>query len=364
MTFSSWVWDSAGIDYYPFSRDVLFESFVESEEWNVVSFSWNREEVLYKCCPIPYTLLHAHLVIKRKALYYVTNLVVPTGIITLVAVIGFFSPGASNGDRTEKVNLGITTLLAMSIQLLMISDKMPTTSDSVPLMEWFFLSIIVITSAGTIMTSTIIVIHQQYLYGKRVPICVRNVFFRIIGPIVLVTPTKELEYRYRRYNTGVTDFNAAPLPPHKRSSIRSKKSLKLRLSRLGSWETEEELMRGGGEAASPPNAPRSLRQSTVREWSGGTANGDLLPPQRKTASSVNLEARETIAMSAVAMGLAQELRGSLDAIRNAICNEDRQLIELEWSYLAVILDRILLVIFASTVSIITLAMMFAERIFY
>ena len=61
------------------------------------------------------------------------NLLVPTSIITVVAIFGFFTPATTGDDRTEKFNLGITTLLAMSILLLMVSDQMPTTSEFVPL---------------------------------------------------------------------------------------------------------------------------------------------------------------------------------------------------------------------------------------
>lgn len=35
--------------------------------------------------------------------------------------------------REEKVSLGITTLLSMSILMLMVSDQMPTTSTFIPL---------------------------------------------------------------------------------------------------------------------------------------------------------------------------------------------------------------------------------------
>jgi hypothetical protein len=47
-----------------------------------------------------------------------------------VAITGFFTPASTSNDRTEKINLGITTLLAMSILMLMVSDQMPTTSVS------------------------------------------------------------------------------------------------------------------------------------------------------------------------------------------------------------------------------------------
>jgi hypothetical protein len=63
-------------------------------------------------------------VIRRKPLYYVINLIIPTSIITLVAITGFFTPASTADDRTEKINLGITTLLAMSILMLMASFQL------------------------------------------------------------------------------------------------------------------------------------------------------------------------------------------------------------------------------------------------
>lgn len=133
MFFGSWMYDAAGIDYFPLTEHVIMTDFIPSEEWRVMIFTCNRELQTYKCCAIPFSVLICDLVIQRKPLHYLVNLVVPTLIITLISFVGFFSPASTNGERTEKVNLGITTLLAMSILLLMVSDQMPTTSNFVPL---------------------------------------------------------------------------------------------------------------------------------------------------------------------------------------------------------------------------------------
>lgn len=133
MLFGSWMYDAAGIDYFPLTESVILTDFIPSEEWEVISFTCKRELNYYKCCVVPFSVLICDLVIQRKPLHYLVNLVVPTLIITLISFVGFFSPASTNGERTEKVNLGITTLLAMSILLLMVSDQMPTTSNFVPL---------------------------------------------------------------------------------------------------------------------------------------------------------------------------------------------------------------------------------------
>jgi nicotinic acetylcholine receptor len=74
--------------------------------------------------------------------------------------------------------------------MLMISDQMPTTSDFVPLIQWFYLSIIIIISIGTFLTSVILSIQGEKIhsilshlilgrrqYGKIPPLLVRYWFF-------------------------------------------------------------------------------------------------------------------------------------------------------------------------------------------
>lgn len=131
-------------------------------------FSVKKKEMKYDCCPNKYTLLSATLYLRRKPLFYIINLIIPTSITTLIAIVGFFAyvfffflnshshfallisrsklrlsgdffnslvfrTSTASGMREEKVSLGITTLLSMSILMLMISDQMPTTSTFIPL---------------------------------------------------------------------------------------------------------------------------------------------------------------------------------------------------------------------------------------
>jgi hypothetical protein len=133
MTFGSWMYDASGIDYFALQKEIFQEDFTESEEWTVISFESKKMLEQYSCCPVPFSHFYAFLLIQRKPLHFLVNLVIPTLIITLISFVGFFSPASTSGERTEKVNLGITTLLAMSILLLMVADQMPTTSNFVPL---------------------------------------------------------------------------------------------------------------------------------------------------------------------------------------------------------------------------------------
>ncbi|KAK6057817.1 hypothetical protein COOONC_04625 [Cooperia oncophora] len=67
-----------------------------------------RNEMHYVCCPNNYTLLNFTLFLRRRPLFYLVNLVIPTFIITLIAITGFFTTSSTTGVREEKISLCIT----------------------------------------------------------------------------------------------------------------------------------------------------------------------------------------------------------------------------------------------------------------
>ena len=58
------------------------------------------------------------------------NLVLPAVFITTTTILVFYLPAASG----EKVSLGVTVLLALTVFLLMVAESTPPQSDSIPLM--------------------------------------------------------------------------------------------------------------------------------------------------------------------------------------------------------------------------------------
>ncbi|CAI4232764.1 unnamed protein product [Auanema sp. JU1783] len=168
LTFGSWTFDNTLIDYFPHnvSHAIGTSNCIENEGWNVLSTYVERHVNKYDCCPNNYTLLEFHLRIQRKPLYYIINLITPTSIITLISIVGFFSSSSINELREEKITLGITTLLSMSILIFMVSDKMPSTSSFIPLIGWFYTCMILLISFSTLAASMVIYIQKQGILGK------------------------------------------------------------------------------------------------------------------------------------------------------------------------------------------------------
>ncbi|CAJ0955898.1 unnamed protein product, partial [Mesorhabditis belari] len=83
-----------------------------------------------------YVELYFRFHIKRRTLYYGLNWVVPSVLISLSNVLGFTLPT----ECGEKLTLQITNLLAVLVFLGMVSEIIPPSSESIPVVEGSFLS--------------------------------------------------------------------------------------------------------------------------------------------------------------------------------------------------------------------------------
>ncbi|CAD5213040.1 unnamed protein product [Bursaphelenchus okinawaensis] len=386
LTISSWTNSKSAVDYYA-DPEVNMASFIPNEEWKVISFKVHRHEYKYACCPEPWVILEASIVIRRKPLYYVVNLIIPTSIITLVSITGFFTPASTADDRTEKINLGITTLLAMSILMLMISDQMPTTSDFIPLIAWFYLSIIIIISIGTFLTSVILSIQGRRQYGKLPPVYIRYWFFSkftvwfCVGiPPPLAVLWEELHdhpfYTFNKRKHAISlPGSLIPDRPILQSQPSIKNDPAPRLAHVDSPGSPKHL--------GIPQSTRSrhnwlrvgsaIRRAKPEEKNNIVPMIDISTPGSVTSSAANSRRTsmwdQTVASVSVAtgrlMGLDKEptaRRTSAMIQADVLSMKRKRQCSLEWEFLATILDRIFLIFFILIVIITTLGMMLTGRV--
>jgi hypothetical protein len=52
--------------------------------------------------------------LKRSPSYYIFSLIIPSAFITVVTIVGFFTPHSTTGENTEKVSTAVTALLSMA----------------------------------------------------------------------------------------------------------------------------------------------------------------------------------------------------------------------------------------------------------
>ena len=126
--------------------------FMQNGEWNLLAMPAKLNIVYYPCCPYAYHDVTLNLIIKRKPLYYVFNLILPCALISTLTLILFFLPPESG----EKVGLGITVLLAMTVFLLLVAETLPATSDEIPLLGQYFIATMFVTAMSLVSTCTVL----------------------------------------------------------------------------------------------------------------------------------------------------------------------------------------------------------------
>ncbi|XP_039708028.1 CHRNA7-FAM7A fusion protein-like [Pteropus medius] len=103
--------------------------YITNGEWDLMGVPGKRSENFYECCQEPYPDVTFTVTIRRRTLYYGLNLLVPCVLISALALLVFLLPA----DSGEKISLGITVLLSLTVFMLLVAEIMPATSDSVPL---------------------------------------------------------------------------------------------------------------------------------------------------------------------------------------------------------------------------------------
>ncbi len=71
------------------------------------------------------------LILKRKPLYQLFYLFIPSSVIGLIGVFSFLL----SFDREEKLNLPVTMLLTITVFMLAVLSTTPETSETIPLLS-------------------------------------------------------------------------------------------------------------------------------------------------------------------------------------------------------------------------------------
>ena len=152
----------------PFSQDSLY---FKDSEFNVKDIEKIRTVAGHSSQAV--VILHYHIILERRPLFFMLNLMLPCSLITLIAMLSF----CVTPDSGEKVGLGVTVLLSLSVFLLIISDQMPPSSE-VPLIFIYFFGTVVLVTLSTALSVLVLSIHHTSDQSKEVPGWLRGNCFR------------------------------------------------------------------------------------------------------------------------------------------------------------------------------------------
>ncbi|CAK9293207.1 unnamed protein product [Gordionus sp. m RMFG-2023] len=163
LKFGSWTYNGFKIDLKLKNSSADVSTYMQNGEWDMLGIPATKNIKTYDCCPEPYVDITYEVVIRRRTLYY-----------------GFALPP----DSGEKLTLGVTILLSLTVFLLLVAETMPATSDSVPLIGIYFSCIMVMCSASVLMTVVVLNFHNRSAETFHMPYMVRKFFIDWMAKIL------------------------------------------------------------------------------------------------------------------------------------------------------------------------------------
>ena len=116
--------------------------------------------------------LNYHFIFRRRPAFYLLSMLLPCTVITLVAMLAFCIPPESG----EKIGLGVTVLLSLSVFLLILSDQMPPMTE-IPLIGVYYFGITLVVALSTSLSVLTSNLHYNAVYRvNKVPRWAEKVF--------------------------------------------------------------------------------------------------------------------------------------------------------------------------------------------
>ncbi|XP_069078457.1 neuronal acetylcholine receptor subunit alpha-7 isoform X1 [Pleurodeles waltl] len=212
MKFGSWTYDGWSLDLK--MQEAITSSYTSNGEWDLVGVTGKRSENFYECCKEPYLDVTFTVIMRRRTLYYGLNLLIPCVLISALALLVFLLPA----DSGEKISLGITVLLSLTVFMLLVAEIMPATSDSVPLIAQYFASTMIIVGLSVVVTVIVLQYHHHDPDGGKMPNWTRNILLNWCAWFLRMKRPGEHKVRSacqhtkRRFSTSSVELNTVSGP--------------------------------------------------------------------------------------------------------------------------------------------------------
>jgi len=171
LRFGSYTYDSTRLMVHPEPVDLT--NYAESSEWILISMKEVQDLTYYADLKQPYCDVEYTIILKRKPLYFLLNLVAPNLIIGFLTVVVFVIPTQA-GEKTGYV---ITLLLALSWFMVSSGEIMPSSSEAIPLFQYFLGSTLTMMAILSICLCYSIACHFADPNVTKLPIWMRKIIF-------------------------------------------------------------------------------------------------------------------------------------------------------------------------------------------
>jgi len=257
----------------------------------------------------------------------------------------------------ERVTLVITTLLAMTVFMLMIAEKTPTTSKVTPLIGKFFIASMVIIGLSLIATCIVLNLYECSRSAESVPKLIRVIVLDYLAPFLRVDQPRE-----RSLGTS-TSNNSHPNDDIMESEINNKnqqvQTVIRKVNQNGKYMTQ---LHQNGDVNNHQNNHGSNNNN--KNWtfhhSNNIANDNRQLPlandnRRLPSNELNYDFSSTGLRHRNTATLPREISEGISILSERARQQDKfEALAEEWQAVAKVADRLFLIIFLITIAATTL----------
>ncbi|KAF2367533.1 Neurotransmitter-gated ion-channel [Trinorchestia longiramus] len=369
MKWSSWTYDGYQLDLAQQMAEGDMSNYKPNGEFDLDAFTSVRTVAIYSCCPEPYPDITYTIVLRRRPMFYVFNLILPCLLINGIALLVFYVPSESG----EKVTLGISALLSMTVFLITIRESLPPTEKTPLISLYYGVTICLVTFASGLSVVTLN-LHHRGLRGVGVSPLARKIILGWGAKFVLlnfkdanaqakVVSSKVLFKKFvtaalvlhnqrlkRRGFLPTHSMNWSGYTDVKVDSMKnggSRDTEKFQMHDLDPMEHIEQLSHFDPFSVSPQFSPRrhGLNHSSndlIQAHSTGPT-----PPLMDTSAEMTEFEQQFLRV-------LRKVQQTIDKNEKRLSDQDqREAIKDEWQRISMVLDRFLLLCFVLATSIAT-----------
>ncbi|XP_071451529.1 neuronal acetylcholine receptor subunit alpha-10-like isoform X1 [Hetaerina americana] len=336
LKWSSWTYDGYQLDLLKQTEDGDTSNYQPNGEFDLIRFDAIKHVEYYSCCPEPYPDITYVIHLRRRPMFYVFNLILPCILINGIALLVFYVPSESG----EKVTLGISALLSMTVFLMTIRESLPPTEKTPLISMYYGVSICLVSFASGLSVVTLNVYHRG-VRGSGVPRPIKNLVLGTLARFVF------LQFEPRPTGgDGSPEGGGDQEQQHKGKfpDINPRTGTRLDSQRSDKWVTPEDLgvigsATGGTEFLEPQQrSPRFVPRRNLVRADSNPGEVDFSP---KSFESQFLR-------------VLHRVNNALERNEARISEQEREEnAAVEWKQVALVCDRILLAAFMLTTAIAT-----------
>ncbi|CAH2102337.1 unnamed protein product [Euphydryas editha] len=327
MKWASWTYDGFQLDIIKQFDEGDTTNYQTNGEFDLVSFEAIKHNQYYSCCVEPYPDITYIIKLRRRPMFYVFNLILPCLLINGIALLVFYVPSESG----EKVTLGISALLSMTVFLMTIRDTLPPT-EKTPLISLYYGVSTCLVSFSASLSVVTLNISYRGVRGQPVPAFVRELVLQRLARMLFINFDTDAQ---KSDSTAATVSVTTGVQVNPRTGSRLK----------------AEVQRDGMASSSSPRFARQnhnhLNQGAARAVGGGLGVG---------AGEAVVSVCAAACPRCSCCGCTLRDAAARHEQRVA-ANERLERANLEWKQVAVVADRALLAVFVLLTTIATAAIL-------